>query len=106
METEQEYNDDFNYRMAKNKVKEIKGFYIHLMVYLFVNAAILILSTREEGLWEGIQDLSNYTTALIWGIGILAHGVGVFGPNLFFGKDWEERKTREFMEKEKKNSWE
>lgn len=106
METEQDIHSDFNYRMAKKKVKEIKGFYIHLMVYLLVNSAILIMTTRDEGLWEGLQDLSNYVTALFWGIGLVAHGAGVFGPNLFFGKAWEEKKIREFMEKEKKNSWE
>ena len=106
MGTTPNYQDDFDYQMARKKVRGIKGFYIHLMVYLLVNAAIIIVGSYQEGLWEGLQDIGNYTTAFFWGIGLVAHGAGVFGPNLFFGKAWEERKIRELMKKEKKNSWE
>lgn len=101
------YNkDDYRYRTAKKKVKDIKGFYTHLVVYLFVNIAILVVSTRDEGLWEGLTEWTNYLTAFFWGIGIIAHWASVFGPNIFLGKDWEERKIRELMEKEQQRKWE
>lgn len=35
-----------------------------------------------------------------WGIGIAAHAVNTFG----IGKDWEEKKIKELMEAERKNS--
>lgn len=98
--------EDFRYRSARKKVKDIKGFYTHLVVYLFINIAILIVQTRDKGLWNGLGDADNYYTAFFWGIGLLAHWASVFGPNLFFGKDWEERKIRELMEKERSNKWE
>ena len=48
----------------------------------------------------------NFSTALFWGIGLLAHGTSVFGSNLIFGKEWEERKIQEFMNKDKNQKWE
>jgi hypothetical protein len=42
-----------------------------------------------------------------WGIGVFFHGLKVFNYMPFFGKDWEEKKIKEFMEKEEqsKNTW-
>lgn len=100
------YKEDPDYQRAVKRVKALKGFYGHLAAYLIVNLVILIVSTREEGLVEGLQDLSNYFTAFFWGIGLVAHAAGVFMPNVLFGREWEERKIKEFMEKEKRNSWE
>lgn len=94
------------YRNAHKKVQNIKGFYVHLLVYLFINIAILILNTRQEGLIEGLTEIWNYSTAFFWGIGLLAHWASVFGPNVLMGKDWEERKIKEIMEKEKRKTWE
>ncbi|MGB7843426.1 MAG: 2TM domain-containing protein, partial [Salinimicrobium sp.] len=36
---------------------------------------------------------------------LLAHWFSLFGPSIFFGRDWEEKKIKELMEKEKKKSW-
>jgi len=33
------------------------------------------------------------------------HFMGVFGPNLIFGKTWEKRQIEKYMEKDK-NRWE
>ncbi len=98
--------NNIRYQEARKKVKSIRGFYIHLTVYLFVNIMLLVGSTWDEGLWVGLQDISNYFTAFFWGIGLLAHWAGVFGSDFFFGKKWEEKKIRELMEKEKGNRWE
>ncbi len=100
------YKESPEYRQALKKVKALKGFYGHLAGYLIVNLVILIVSTREEGFVEGLQDLSNYFTAFFWGIGLLAHAAAVFMPNILFGREWEERKIKEFMEKEKGKTWE
>jgi hypothetical protein len=45
-------------------------------------------------------------TAFFWGIGLLAHGLSVFVPNWIMGQNWEDRKIKEFIEKEKANKWE
>lgn len=100
------FNESSEYKRALKRVKAIKGFYGHLAAYLIINLFLLYISTREEGLVEGLQDISNYFTAFLWGIGLLAHAAGVFLPNVLFGREWEERKIKELMEKEKRSSWE
>jgi len=48
----------------------------------------------------------TFSTALFWGIGLVAHGLSVFGKNLFFSSNWEEKKIQEFMDKDKSQKWE
>ncbi|MDT0687589.1 2TM domain-containing protein [Autumnicola psychrophila] len=97
--------ENTSYWSAKKKVKEIKGFYVHLLVYLFVNIAIVTVSSYHNGDWSSLSNIWTYSTAFFWGIGLFAHWLSVFGPNKFFG-NWEERKVRELMEKEKNRNWE
>ena len=35
-----------------------------------------------------------------WGLGLLIHAIRTYNLNPFFGKQWEERKIKEFLEKE------
>jgi hypothetical protein len=101
---EKNYKEDLKYRAAKKRVKDIKGFYVHLLVYLFINIAIIAVNTYRN--WEQLNEIWTYSTAFFWGIGLFAHWLSVFGPNVLFGKDWEEKKIQELMEKEKRNTWE
>ncbi|MUP47190.1 2TM domain-containing protein [Gramella sp. BOM4] len=103
---EPDYKKQMSYKEAQKRVKNIKGFYTHLVVYLFINAAIFIVSTRDEGFINGLTNISNYSTIFFWGIGLFAHWASVFGAGFIFGKDWEERKTRELMDREKRKTWE
>ena len=80
-----------------------RAFLIHAVVYIAVIAlcAALALSNsppRQWFLW----------VAAGWGIGILFHALKVFGYSPILGKDWEERKIREFMEEDEQegNRWE
>jgi hypothetical protein len=41
-----------------------------------------------------------------WGIGVLFHGMKAFNYSPFLGKDWEERKLKEFMDQEKNKKYE
>ncbi|TBW29380.1 2TM domain-containing protein [Gramella sp. KN1008] len=102
---ETDYKKSISYKAAHKRVKDIKGFYVHLAVYLFVNTAIFIMVTRDEGFLSGLTNISNYSTVFFWGIGLMAHWASVFGPNFIFGKKWEERKIKEIMEKDKKKLW-
>ena len=95
-----EFQQNERYYAAKKRVKSITGFYVHFTVYVFVNILLCIqiylMSKNNFWRWE------SFSTALFWGIGILSHGTSVFGSNLLFGKNWEERKIKEIMEKEKR----
>lgn len=99
---ENQIQKEERYFAAQKRVKSIKGFYIHFTVYVFVNIVlsiqIYLINKNDFWQWE------SFSTALFWGVGILAHGTSVFGSNLLFGKNWEERKIKEFMEKDKKTN--
>jgi hypothetical protein len=83
-------------KRAHERVEEIKGFYGNLTAYCIVVPflAIINLLTSSDFLWF-------FFPMIGWGIGVSIHYMAVFGKNPFFGKDWEERKIREFMEEEK-----
>lgn len=88
-------DEQARYHKAKKRVEEIKGFYLHLVSYLFVNAALVVINllTSREYLW--------FIWPIIgWGIGLIVHAFTVYGG--FWGKAWEERKIKEIMEKDKR----
>jgi hypothetical protein len=91
-------NEQKRYEKAQKRVKEIKGFYRHLLVYSIVMIAIIYINLRytPEVLWF-------IWTGLGSGIPLLFHGIKVFKGIPFFTSDWEEKKIKEFMEQEKIN---
>jgi len=95
--------DELRYLKAQKKVEEIKGFYGNLFSYIIINMGLLVLNllTSPEYLWF-------FWPLLGWGIGVLIHGLVVFNALPFLGKDWEEQKIKEFIEKEHTNTknWE
>ena len=96
-----DYRKEEAYIRAKKKVESLLGFYWHLAVYIVVNLFLIILI----GVNAGFGGFGPYATAVFWGIGLFFHFFGVFGPDFFFGKNWEKRKMKEFMDEERKN-WE
>lgn len=102
----EEHQPENAYEAAQRKVKRLKGFYTHLIVYLCVNIFIVFININNLKPGESYFKFENFFTAFFWGIGLLSHGLSVFGHNLIFGQGWEERKIKELMEKEKQNKWE
>ncbi|MDP5092585.1 MAG: 2TM domain-containing protein [Polaribacter sp.] len=103
---EQNFKTEQSYIRAKKRVKEIKGFYTHLVVFIVINLFIsgtAIYGNLRSGdsLVEAISGFGVYSTFLFWGIGMFFHWLSVFGfKSIGFGRDWEERKIKEYMEKE------
>jgi len=86
------------YQRAKKKIQELKGFYIHLAVYIVINTFILVniyLHTHNFWKWP------HFVTLAGWGIGLAFHAFKVFDYNPIFGKDWEERQIQKYIEKDK-----
>ncbi|MBD3582602.1 2TM domain-containing protein [Flavobacterium selenitireducens] len=92
--------EENSYYKAQKKVEMIKDFYGNVCAYVLFNAGLLVLNllTSPEYLWF-------LWSAAGWGIGVLIHAAKVFDWFPFFGNDWEERKIREIIEKEKSNKW-
>lgn len=98
--------DDIRYQEALKRVKKIKGFYIHLFVYIVINIMIIISNIQNLEVGESYLKKENFFTAFFWGIGLLGHALSTFMPSWIMGKNWEEKKIQEFMEKDKKSNWE
>lgn len=91
--------EDLNYYKAKKRVERIKGFYGHLVSFIVINLVLYVVNlvTYPNDFWF---DYWFYWQLLIWGVGLVFHGIIVFYSLPFFGKDWEERKVKQFMAEE------
>lgn len=102
-----EKNPDARYNMAYRRMKRIKGFYIHLVIYILINSYNLVSIFNQSIFGDAVfWKWNTWSTVFFWGIGLTAHGLSVFGRDLFFGTDWEEKKIQEFMNKNKNDKWE
>lgn len=89
------------YREAEKRMKKIKGFYIHAIVYFFVNVFIIASKAIDSESGENFWDWDLVKLPFFWGIGLASHGLSVFIPTFVLGKDWEEKKIKELMDKDK-----
>ena len=84
------YNEEMAYVKARDKVKKIKDFYGNLVSYCIVIPFLAFINyqtTSFQWFWF---------PALGWGMGLAFQAFETFG----FGKDWEERKINEIMNKD------
>lgn len=91
------------YEKAKKRVETIKGFYTHATIFILVNLFILAVNM---GLFNGefrvgMPIWAYISTPFFWGLGLLFHGLYVFQNKFSFFKNWEERKIKEYMDKER-----
>ena len=75
-------------REALEYVRDIKGFYSHLTVYLIAVPVFIIVGFFDN------TDITWYIWPIMgWGIGLAAHGISVFEVFSLFGADWEKRQV-------------
>lgn len=86
--------EDERYQRARSRVMQLKAFYFHLLTYVVVIAGLFLINllTSPRSWWF-------YWPALGWGIAVAIHALATFYQG-FLGRDWEERKTREYMDKD------
>jgi 2TM domain-containing protein len=89
-------DDRERYERARRRVRELRAFYVHLTVFVAVNILLHVINfvTAPRRYWA-------FWPLLGWGIGLLAHAVGTYRWMPFAGKEWEERKIRELLDKER-----
>jgi len=95
-------SDTDKFKKAKKRVDDMKGFYIHFSIYCMVNFVLFLFAID---VFNGLEKVhfphwGYFTTPFFWGIGLFFHGLHVFGRNVSFLKKWEDRKIRDFMNKE------
>lgn len=97
---EAENNRNSKYFRAKERVAAIKKFYTSLLFYIVIICAL-------AGLNYYVNQLRNpwfLWAAFGWGIGLIFHAMKAFRWAPFIGKNWEERKMKQFMEEEERNA--
>jgi hypothetical protein len=90
------------YQKARERVQEIRGFYAHAAMYALANAALVILNLatlkKNDGVIWFIWPLIG------WGVGLAVHAISVFGLGPFLGKEWEQRRILQELERERADS--
>lgn len=71
---------------AIEQVKELKGFYIHLFIFVLVTAGLwaLNLMTSPQYIWAIWPTFG-------WGLGVLGHAIGVLDLPFMLGAEWERK---------------
>ena len=83
------------YERARERVQLLRSFYITLTLYIVVNTGLFVLDMlTTSGPWF-------FWPLLGWGIGMIAFALKVFGPTYRIGSDWEARKIREYLDRER-----
>jgi len=94
METQKSYISEKKYERAKEHLEKLKGFYIHFSIYLIMAPVFIYLNFISTSFpWA-------FFPIIGWGFGVAGHAMEVFDYNPFLGRNWEEKKIREFMEKD------
>lgn len=94
------------YERARKRVQAVSGFYKHLAAYVLVNLFLLLRAYFKLKPGEEFFEFGNFSLLFFWGFGVAVHALTTFGPAAFMGRDWEERKIRQIMEREKGRKWE
>ncbi len=81
---------------AKSRVEELKKFYSGLISYALVIGMLAAINYYIDE-WRYPWFL---WAAFGWGIGIIFQAVKLFAKNPFLNKNWEERKIKEYMDKD------
>ena len=86
-------DEEESYKRAKKRVGELREFHEHLIAYVIVNLMLVTINlvTSPDKLWF-------YWVTIFWGFGVIWHAISVYCKR---GKNWEEKKIKEIMEKEK-----
>jgi hypothetical protein len=87
--------DDEKLARAKRRVAALKGFYVHLTVFVLVMAGLAVINFLTGQPWWVLWVL------LGWGIGLLAHGLAVSVRTSRAIANWEERKTQQYLREER-----
>jgi hypothetical protein len=89
-------DQDPAYRRARARAAQLRAFYTAVVAYVAVNLLLFVINViTSPGNWW------FYWVTIFWGLGMVVYGLNVFGLSQF-GQDWEDRKTQELLEKERR----
>jgi len=82
-------------KRAKKRARRLRKFYSGLIAYIVVNIILIIINlvTSPGSYWF-------YWVTIFWGIAIILDAVKTFAG--VYDEEWEEKKAKEIMDKERK----
>lgn len=99
------------FKTAEKQMKQLKGFYTHIIVFIIIVPLIFIvrfltlpglgIQLNDEG-FENWLNWNIYLVPLLWLVVLLFQGIIVLKPNRI--KQWEQRKIKELMDKEQSDA--
>lgn len=94
MKTQEIYLKDKKYDRAREKVKKLKEFYIHFTIYLIFIPVFIGLNIFSTSFPWAIFPIAG------WGLGVAGHAMETYNYTPFLGKNWEDQKIKDLMEKD------
>jgi hypothetical protein len=88
--------ENSKYIRAVERVEKLKEFYQNLASYILVVPFLIFINLKFSSNFHWF-----WFPMIGWGIGVVFHALDVYNYNPFLGHDWEERKIKEIMDKEK-----
>ncbi|RMB59485.1 histidine kinase [Dokdonia sinensis] len=93
MEAVQEtYIENKKYKLAKEQVEKMKGFYVHFAIYLLFVPIFIYLNVQSTSFPWALFPIGG------WGLGVAGHASETFNWSPIFNKEWEKRKIQQYME--------
>lgn len=83
-----------DYHDAEKVVNKKIGFYVHLFVYMVINLFFHVINYIQGGYYWACWPLIG------WGIGLLFHALGVFGP--IGSASWKRKMIQKELERQHK----
>ena len=102
MNTSRPATHNSNYVRARKRLDKLKEYYMSLVSYCCVIPFLAFINYKT---YWGVQWF--WFPMIGWGIGLAFQYFEVHGKDKYFGKSWEDRKIREYMEEEStdNNKW-
>lgn len=95
------------YERAAKRVKELKGFYDHIKIFILINGLLYLLKSGllHSMLPEGFPTDPRFfdwidANLFIWFLILAVHAMYTFRGKLKFLRNWEERQIQKYMEEE------
>ncbi|MBO6588939.1 MULTISPECIES: 2TM domain-containing protein [unclassified Allomuricauda] len=99
---------NFAREAAEKRVKELKGYYRHIAIFVVVNGILVLLKwgvlnsflpeafPKEAYFYDWIN-----ANILIWGAILLVHTIIVLRHKFSFFKKWEERQIQKYIDEDR-----
>lgn len=92
--------DDEKYQRAQARIRRIRSFYSNVITFVLVNILLIVIN-----LMTNPRDLWFYWVTLIWGFILIVQALNTFTiRDRFLGEEWEKKKIKEMLDKEKDES--